>query len=284
MCYCYNIQSFVVILIMSLCKKVLLIDTSVKIGVYLLVVLIGSVVADFAVMPRFYLAEKHNILNKLFVRMGWGWTFILLSMFIFMTSYVYTMGNIITVFKHLCRLAVATFWWYFITTTIRRIEEVVGVCSESSKDNKVTCIKSGKLWLGFDISGHAFLLIHCLLTISEEVRCFRDWTKLGQMLSEEDLVEKRNLKKADVDNIKEAYKLLTPYLKAIFTTLAICTVVFEFMLIITTVYRYHTLSQKVTGAFLAVGCWFVSYRILVRSNFDIVKRSGDSVLKFTQFD
>lgn len=277
-----NIQSFIVILIMSLCKKVLLIDTSVKIGVYLIVVLIGSVIADFVVMPKFYLAEKNNILNRFFVRMGWGWTFILLSMFIFMTSYIYTLGNLKTILKQLCRLAVATFWWYFITATIRRVEEIVGICSEPSKDNKVSCIKSGKLWLGFDISGHSFLLIHCLLTISEEVRCFKDWTKLGQILHEDDLAEKKKLKKSDVEHTLETYNFLSPYLKAIFTTLAIYTVIFEFMLIITTIYRFHTLSQKITGAFLAVICWFISYKVFVPSNFDIVKKSGDSVLRFTK--
>ncbi|XP_063439303.1 acyl-coenzyme A diphosphatase FITM2-like [Mytilus trossulus] len=277
-----NISSFIVILILTLCKKVLLIDTAVKIGTYLLIVLIGSVIADFSVLPKFYLAEKHNILNRFFVRMGWGWTFILLSMFIFMTSYVYTLGNLKNVLKHLCRLAVATFWWYFITSAFRRVEEIVGVCSEPTKGSKMSCIKSGKLWLGFDISGHTFLLIHCLLTISEEVRCFKDWKKLGQILTEDNIVDKRNLKKSDVENSLEAYNLLSPYVKAIFTSLAICTVIFEFMLLITTVYRFHTLSQKVTAAFIAVGCWFISYRILVPSSFDVIKKSGDSVLKFTK--
>lgn len=277
-----NLSSFFVILIIALCKKVLLIDTAVKIGVYLLVVLIGSVIADFSDLPKFYLAEKNNILNKLFVRMGWGWTFILLSMFIFMTSYVYTLGNIKTVLKHLCRLAVATFWWYFITSAFRRVEEIIGVCTDSSKDNKHSCLKSGKFWLGFDISGHTFLLIHCLLTISEEVRCFKDWTALGKILKDENLSEKRNINKSEVENSIEAYSLLSPYVKAIFTTLALCTIIFEFMLIITTVYRFHTLSQKVTAGFIAVGCWFVSYRILVPSNFDVIRKSGDSVLRFTK--
>lgn len=279
-----NISSFIVVLIIALCKKVLLIDTAVKIGVYLLVVLIGSVIADFNDLPKFYLAEKHNVLNRMFVRMGWGWTFILLSMFIFMTSYVYTLGNLKTVLKHLCRLAVATFWWYFLTSAFRSIEEVVGVCTDSSKDNKQACVKSGKFWLGFDISGHTFLLIHCLLTISEEVRCFKDWTALGKILREEHLSEKKNLKKSDIDNSIEAYSLLSPYVKAIFTTLAVCTVIFEFMLIVTTVYRFHTLSQKVTAGFTAVGCWFVSYRILVPSNFDVIRKSGESVLKFTKLN
>jgi len=47
------------------------------------------------------------------------------------------------------------------------------------------CEMAGQRWLAFDVSGHAFLLIHCLLTISEEVRCISNWERIEEITATE---------------------------------------------------------------------------------------------------
>jgi len=47
------------------------------------------------------------------------------------------------------------------------------------------CEMAGQRWLAFDVSGHAFLLIHCLLTISEEVRCIGSWERIEEITTTE---------------------------------------------------------------------------------------------------
>lgn len=261
-----HLGHFVSILIMSLCKKVLHIDTAVKIGVYLCGVLIGSVLADIFALPRSYFSDKKNIFNRFFVSVGFGWTLLLLGGYVFLTSFVYTCGNWkLVIRKHLARLAISTIWWFVLTKTFSYVDSVVGVCSVSSHKRKYECLKAGRAWLGFDISGHVFLLIHILLTISEEVKSFKAWSNLDSLLREEDIAMKRNLTEQDISQARISYKSLTPFIKIVFLMLTLWTIFCEFMLIISVVYRFHTLTQKVTAAFLAVGCWFITYQVTLET-------------------
>ena len=261
-----HVGHFVSILIMSLCKRVLHIDTAVKIGVYLCGVLIGSVFSDVFALPKSYFSDKKNIFNRMFTSFGFGWTLILLGAYIFLTSFVFTCGNWKEVVrKHLSRLVISTFWWYMLTKTFIYVDSVVGVCSVSSHKRKYDCLKAGRAWLGFDISGHVFLLIHILLTISEEVKSFKAWTNLDLMLKEEDLAFKKNLTEHQISQARISYESLTPYIKIVVLLLTFWTIFCEFMLIITVVYRFHTLTQKVTAAFVSVGCWFITYQLTLET-------------------
>lgn len=280
-----HLGHFIVSVVMKLCKKILLMDTSVKIGVYLVGVMVGSVVSDLVAIPRSYLSDKQNIFNQYFVKLGWGWTFSLLASFIGMTSYVYTAGNVKQLRTHLIRLGIATFWWYFCTSMFLYVESVVGICSRSEHKNRIACISGGKSWLGFDISGHVFLLIHNLLTISEEVKPFKDWSRIEKILEDEDQLDRRPLKEEDIAEMKSLYKKFTPYIKLNVMFLAMLTVLWEFMLITSTIYRFHTLSQKVTASFIAVGCWFISYRVLLRADvLPFLKKPGECQLKYMKVD
>ena len=277
-----HVGHFISILVISVCKKILHADTAVKIGIYMCGVLIGSVLSDVFAFPKTYFSEKGNVLNRVFVSFGYGWTFLLLFAYIILTSFVYTCGNWKTVVqKHLTRLILSTFWWLALTKSFVYIDSVVGTCSAKSITEKRPCLKAGKVWLGFDISGHVFLLMLNLLTISEEVKSFKFWKNLDNLLQEEDLSSKRNLTEYEISQAKDAFKALTPYIKIVICLLAIWMVFCEFMLIISVLYRFHTLTQKIAAAFLAVGCWFMSYRILLESKIDIFpSRPGDSLLNF----
>ena len=277
-----HVGHFVVVLVISVCKKILHADTAVKIGIYMCGVLIGSVISDVFAVPQTYFSEKRNVLNRVFVGFGYGWTLVLLSGYIFLTSFVYTCGDWKTVIrKHLTRLVISTFWWLALTKTFMYIDSVVGVCSAKNLTQKRDCVKAGKIWLGFDISGHVFLLILNLLTISEEVKSFKFWNNLESLLQEEDLPAKRNLTEREISQARISYKALTPYIKGVIFLLAVWTVFCEFMLIISVIYRFHTLTQKIAAAFLAVGCWFVTYRILLETKIELLpKQPGDSRFNF----
>ena len=281
-----TVGQFASIVIVKFCKKILLIDTSVKIGLYLIGVMIGSVFADLVQLPKSYFSDKSNVLNRFFVSFGWGWTLMMLIFYVGITSYVFTLGKWNLVKVHMLRLCMATFWWYTTTSLFLYIEAVVGVCSEKKFFVRDVCVRNGKAWLGFDISGHIFLLVHSLLTISEEVKFFKDWKKLGEMLEDKDLQKSRGVKERELTESQKAYKALSPYVKIAIVLLAMLMVVWEFMLIISTVYRFHTTTQKISAAFIAVGCWFVSYRIMLgfgrKGNLKLLKRPGESVLNFTK--
>lgn len=266
-----HVGHFVSVLIMSLCRKILHIDTSVKIGVYLCGVLIGSVFSDVFAFPKSYFSDKRNILNKVFVSFGFGWTLGMLSFYIFLTSFVITCGNVkLVIRKHMLRLAIATFWWYVLTKGFNYVDSVVGVCSLASHNNKFACLKAGKAWLGFDISGHVFLLIHNLLTISEEVKSFKFWTNLDSVLKEDNLSAKKNFNDEQLSQAREYYQSFTPFIKVLIFLLTMWTIFCEFFLIISVIYRFHTLTQKVTAAFLAVVCWFLTYRVVLETNVDLL--------------
>lgn len=276
-----HIGHFFVILLMKICKKILLIDTAVKIGVYLIGVMAGSVISDLFAIPRSFFSNKRNFLNQYFVKLGWGWTFCALIVFMFCTSYIYSCGRWKLTRQHLLRLGVATFWWFFITNAFYYIENIIGSCTNPEFLTRKQCTRAGKIWLGFDISGHVFLLIHCLLTISEEMKCFKFWSKLDIILQEDDIAERRKLTKREISEATLNYKSLTPVIKTSVVVIAMLSVLWEFMLIISTIYRFHTLSQKVIAAFLAVGCWFISYRLLFRTKIPwLPVPPGESPLRF----
>ncbi|KAK7481718.1 hypothetical protein BaRGS_00027091 [Batillaria attramentaria] len=263
-----HVGHFVLMVVMKLCRTVLFIDTAVKIGVYLIGVMVGSVICDLFMVPKSYFSDKRNILNQYFVKLGWGWTLIFVTTYVALTSWVYCCGQWASVKRHLLRMLVATLQWYVCVTAFRHIENRVGMCTDSEHSDRISCTAQGKGWLGFDISGHVFLLIHNLLTMSEEVKSFKEWRRLGELLEDELLQSKRKVTAQEISHTKTSYKELTPYIKAVFIVIAMLAVLWEFMLLITVIYRFHTLTQKVTAAFIAVFCWFTSYRMLYRSNIE----------------
>jgi len=50
--------------------------------------------------------------------------------------------------------------------------------------DRVACEMAGKRWLAFDVSGHAFLLLHCLLILSEELHAIANWERIDENAAE----------------------------------------------------------------------------------------------------
>jgi len=83
-----SIGKFVVILLMHICKKILLFDTTTKLAIYVFCITVLSVVTDMFPFPKTYFSDKRNALNQVFVKWGWGWTCTVLGVFIYFTRYV----------------------------------------------------------------------------------------------------------------------------------------------------------------------------------------------------
>jgi len=82
-----SIGKFSVILLMHVCKKILLFDTTTKLAIYLFCITVLSIFTDAFPFPRTYFSDKRNSLNQVFVKWGWGWTCTILGAFIYFTRY-----------------------------------------------------------------------------------------------------------------------------------------------------------------------------------------------------
>ena len=256
-----SVGSFLGVFFMYVCRRVLLADTYWKMTIYVGAVTIGSLFTDMFPFPKTVFADKRNFINQYFVKLGWGWTLSVLLLFVTLTSYTYCCGNKARVKRHLVRLAVATLGWYCFTSLFEIVENATGICDPMSPDNinKQSCKKAGGRWLGFDISGHVFLLIHCLLTISEEAKCFSSWDRITDVISSEEDESTRRLSSGERSELKRLYNELTPYIRGLLVVLTLMTLVWEMMLLSSIIY-FHNMPQKVCGCGFAVLCWMVTYR------------------------
>jgi hypothetical protein len=247
-------------------KKFVFSPIHIKIGIYVSALLVCSVLKDFNIVgSSSYLAQKDNILNAYFVKFGWAWTLVACVPFVLMTSLVYTGYNWIVVKNHLARIAIATLAWYVFTSLFDHVDTVTGKCSNKQITLKSDCKRNKHEWLGFDISGHTFMLMHALFLMIEEVRIFHDWDLFNRKLQEKLGYgsEKEPTEKATIDNqYKRAdilYKLFTPFIKINFIFMALLALLWEVMLLTTFLY-FHTIMHKLLAAFFAIAIWFVTYR------------------------
>ncbi|KAI0227095.1 Fat storage-inducing transmembrane protein [Lamellibrachia satsuma] len=278
-----TVQSFLGIFVMYVCKKVLLADTYWKMTVYVGGVTIGSLFTDIFPFPKTVFADKRNFVNQYFVKLGWGWTLFVLLIFVALTSITYCCGNKQRVKRHLCRLAVATLGWYCFTSLFEIVENATGICEPMSPNstNKRSCNKAGGKWTGFDISGHVFLLIHCLLTISEEAKCFISWDRITDVIKSEEEQPTCRLSNDELSELKRLYNELTPYIRVLLVVLTLMTIMWEMMLLSSIIY-FHNMPQKVCGCGFAVLCWFVTYRGWYKLSDVSPGLPGDGPFKFVK--
>lgn len=284
-----NPLNFIVMAVYKFARKPLLIDINYRIGFYLCIVSVGSVYFDIFRMPSSYFSNKYNIFNQLFVKWAWGWTFSLLFCFIVTTSYIYTGGNTSKMKRHVMRLFVGTIWWYVCTGLFHTIENETGSCHvkignkymvDVSIPNKRICKQKNGGWLGFDISGHGFLLVLCNMWIFEEVQILNQlWNRLDRfVLSNSDVVRSNCVTAGDIVNIKRSYKKLNVNIKIMTAVLSLLTILWDFMLLCTVVY-FHNMPSKLTGVLVALCCWFLSYRCLFKCDIDLLPNSPQSDLE-----
>uniref|UniRef100_T1J4A3 FAM192A/Fyv6 N-terminal domain-containing protein n=1 Tax=Strigamia maritima TaxID=126957 RepID=T1J4A3_STRMM len=256
-------KQLVLMIVLYLCRRIVFINPHVKVAVYIAFLFFGSIISDFIPLPRTYFAQKSNFLNVYFVKMGWFWTLAVVGTFVLLSSYVYNCGDKIKVRRHLSRLLIATVFWYLWTSLFVYVESVTGFCSAKPDIylNKMTCIKNGARWYGFDISGHAFLLIYSCLIILEEVKCMRGWERIGELIRNNDFDEDSPLKHLQEDELLRlnvTYEHLGLYVKCTFIAVTLLSILWDFMLFCTILY-FHSMTQKLVGGLVAIFTWFITY-------------------------
>lgn len=256
-------KSFLMILLMHICKKILLVDVQVKLAIYACYVTVVSLVTDIFPLPPSYFSNRGNVLNQYFVKLGWGWTLLILGSFILVTSYTYCCGNLYLVRRHLSRLVVGTFWWYVCTSVFLYVDDLTGVCQFGDQlqyKSKRECVKAGFVWSGFDISGHMFLLMHCLLMISEEARILNSWGKIADFIKQEEEGATGKVTAEEFEKLKSISTDYKVHFRVSVVLITLLQLLWEVMLLSTTLY-FHNMPSKLLAACFAVVPWYITYYV-----------------------
>lgn len=265
-----SVANFIYMCFMFIFKRFVFAPTYIKIGIYISALIGCSLIRDFGLIKNTnYLANKNNIFNRYFVKLGWAWTMVALVPFITMTSLVYTSFNPKHMKNHLSRILIATLVWYVLTSTFDFLDGFTGNCSVKDFRKKLDCKVNKHEWLnGFDISGHTFILIYSLLMMVEEVGIFNEWDSFHRKLLEtlDSSLQSGGGGGSDQSRndypfvrAESLYRILTPYIKINFVFMAFLALLWEIMLLSTFLY-FHTMMHKLLAAFCAVAVWFCTYK------------------------
>lgn len=266
-------------------KRFVFAPIHVKIGVYMSTLVLCSLLKDFGMIHHnWYFSNKNNWLNQHLVKKGWAWTLAMCVPFIGMTSAVYTGFNVRGMLRHLSRLGVATLVWFVCTKLFDSIDTKTGRCAKLGISSKLECKMNKNEWIGFDISGHTFLIMYCLLIMLEEVKIFDQWDQYNRNVQEKIGSSKKmaTLSPTSGSSVERAgywFNTLTPFIKLNFILMAMVALMFEIMLLSTFLY-YHTMMHKLIAAFFAIAAWFLTYRVWYVNKLLIVNPGlpGDDVV------
>ncbi|XP_053664795.1 acyl-coenzyme A diphosphatase FITM2 [Anopheles marshallii] len=266
-----SIREVLTMMVLHVCKKIIFFDTSLKVPLYLGSLFIVSLIGDFLPYPKTYLARTDNLFNVYFVKLGWAWTLLFAFPYLAMTSITICCGDNQRLLRnHLPRLGIATVFWFVWTKLFNIIESSYGRCSVRGFDAKTACLKAGHLWNGFDISGHAFILIYSSLVLMEEARPIIGWESIKDLLRNEEHNRNNNdtsqtsnplksLKDEDLKALKYFYNRFTPTIRLFFIGMTMLQLLWDLMLVGTMLY-HHRMVEKVLSGIIAVVTWFVTYR------------------------
>lgn len=281
------------LMIVHICKKILFFDTNLKIAVYLGALFLLSLIADVLTFPKSYFSRSDNVFNQYFVKIGWFWTLFLSVPYVILTSYTTCCGNRrMMVLTHLIRLLIATLFWYMWTTLFNVVETNYGRCNHKMFSDKITCLKNGHFWNGFDISGHCFILIYSSLILIEEARAINGWERIKDFIRDEkharSVVDKslrnnplKNLKMEELNILKISYENYTPYVRGLLIAMAVLQLLWDVMLVSTILY-YHIMVEKFISGVIAIITWFVTYRVWYTIPNILPGLPGDGLFKYNK--
>ncbi|CRK93402.1 CLUMA_CG006938, isoform A [Clunio marinus] len=270
-CEAASVKDVLVMAVLHLCKKTIFFDVRLKVALYLAALFVVSLIGDFIPFPKSYFARSDNLFNVYFVKLGWFWTLLFSSPFLYFTNLTLCCGNFQRFLKHhVPRLLIATIFWYCWTSIFNVIENAYGRCNMRGYETKRGCLKAGHFWSGFDISGHVFILIYSSLVLIEEARPIVGWDNIKEHLRVEDHNRKtqdsssslnplRNLNEDEITSLKFLYSKYTPIIKLLFVAITILQLLWDIMLVCTMLY-YHRMVEKVAGGIIAICTWYFTYR------------------------
>lgn len=160
--------------------------------------------------------------------------------------------------------------FYLSQVIFQLIEKYTEACTHKSIKLKLTkkeCYnKDNHMYHSFDISGHSYLLTYCVLIMMEESKEILHFLCLGRYLhgAPKDSTEEvtwPKFEEKEAKSLKPRFTILSPLVVIGFVCVVVLCLLWDFMLIVTTVY-YHSFLEKVIGTILAVSMWYMLYRRL----------------------
>ncbi len=237
--------------------------SQIKALIVWLVFVTGSFFYDFFPLPAFYFSHKKNIFNLYFVKKGWGWTCGLLMLYIPVTLIMRKTTDSKTVGRNMMRLLCLTVVWYATTSAFEYIEHLTGFCEgENEIMSKRSCIHKKSRWIGFDISGHCFLLSFCILILNEEVLNFIALKEKIIALGKDN--DNHQLKSSVyVHQDLSRNPMLFHIVDSLSFLMTLLMVLWELMLVLTCLY-YHTVYQKLLGIVFGIAAWHFVYNFICK--------------------
>ena len=245
-------------------QKVLVMRKNIKFTLIWITFVIGSFFHDYLPLPSSYFSNPKNFFNQFFVKKGWGWTFFLLSGYISSLLVKQKAYNLLTLYKHLSRLFVTTFFWFAFTTAFEMINTKTGMCLGGKEiGSKYLCVSNGLLWNGYDISGHAFLLTFCILIINEELNCSNNILTLTHngVTRSTEIQNGKGVRNVFGFVVNE--EVFEHFIEWLGLLLVLLMLLWEIMLFFTCLY-FHTLSEKLIGVACGGMAFYSCYMILFK--------------------
>ncbi|TPX57003.1 hypothetical protein PhCBS80983_g04140 [Powellomyces hirtus] len=226
---------------------------------YPLTVLIGSFIHTFFPPPDTVFSNKRNPLNQYFAKRGWFWTGLTLLLFLLISS------PIPRRLQAAYRWGFATLYWIvfaqwaFGHSIFDRVLMLSGTCSIDGHGHPKVCKLNGGEWLGFDVSGHCFLLIHMSLFIYEELQLLVYPPPPAPALRSSRTTSSDNNASTSTST---AEVLPHPTLTAILSTLLIFLLLLWYSMLIATSLYFHSWQEKIAGTIAGMVYWFSTYAII----------------------
>ena len=243
--------------LLTFCRRIIFAPPTLKILVYLCLIIIGPFLKDLHLISNRLLSSKMNVVNKYIAKLGWMWSIVLLIPFVYLTSLIYTRGHYGLIIRHLIRLLIATSIWYIMKFLFIRIESLTDMCKPIDIRGiaRQICLSNQYQWQ----EGHTFFLLYALLVINEEVKLYdENWNKVkdASKINMNNSVNSLNLNRINTFSIP---------IGILYIALATLTILWEFMLL-STVLSFYNIFHKLMAASFAAFFWFVTYHIWYRRN------------------
>ncbi|KAI9364430.1 Fat storage-inducing transmembrane protein [Zopfochytrium polystomum] len=219
---------------------------------YEIILAITVAVGTWVDLPTSFFANKRNPLNVYFAKFAWGWTTVFLFTFLISVAADRTrsarsarsgLGANPMLWNAAARWLCTTLVWAVLTqyflgpSLLDRVFAASGTCSIGDFSHPHACRAGGGQWLGFDISGHCFLLVLSSLVLVEEQKVVRVPREPGAPLV-----------------------ITTRTTRLIQRGLNGLLLLWWIMLAATAVY-FHSWKEKLTGTILGIGSWYVLYGV-----------------------
>ena len=190
--------------------------------------------------PASALADPRNPLNRYLAKFSWGWTLVCVLPVNALCAFLYCALEWRAAAGHVARVGVAHAVWFGVTSLVDAFV----------------------LPLGFDVSGHVFLLSYCIWVLTEECSGVRLelWREFPSALQLQERV---------VDKLSQRRRALLPrlhtamgWLVELWELMGVAEVITWYFIFAVSCLYFHSLVEKLAGYGLSCLAWYLTYGLL----------------------